>query len=91
MKRVWTIALSAVLAGAMACTAWAADVPSHVGIVTGELPEAFQGKEALLEENCKKAYEWALQLHAKEAEDGGFGSARAPMNCSIIPKALRII
>lgn len=72
MKRVWTIALSAVLAGAMACTAWAADVPSHVGIVTGELPEAFQGKEALLEENCKKAYEWALQLHAKEAEDGGF-------------------
>lgn len=72
MKRVWTIALSAVLAGAMACTAWAADVPSHVGIVTGELPEAFQGKEALLEQNCKKAYEWALQLHAKEAEDGGF-------------------
>lgn len=72
MKRVWTIALSAVLAGTMACTAWAADVPSNIGVVSGELPAAFQGKEAMLEENCKKAYEWAQQLHAKEAEDGGF-------------------
>ena len=72
MKRALTLALSAILAISAAGAVWAADVPSNVGVAAGELPEAFQGKEALLEENCKKAYAWALQLHAKEPEDGGF-------------------
>lgn len=72
MKRALTLALSAMLTISAAGAVWAADVPSNVGVAAGELPEAFQGKEALLEENCKKAYAWALQLHAKEPEDGGF-------------------
>lgn len=72
MKKMFASILSALLAASVACTAWAADLPSNVGVFMGELPEAFQGKESLLEENCKKAYAWALQLHALEPEDGGF-------------------
>ncbi|HIZ83857.1 MAG TPA: hypothetical protein H9668_05510 [Firmicutes bacterium] len=71
MKKLTTAVLSALLAVCMACTAWAADVPANVGVFMGEMPAAFQGKEAILEQNCKKAYAWALQLHAQE-EDGSF-------------------
>ena len=71
MKKWFTAAISITLAASALFSA-SADA-SLVGIIGGGgLPEAFYGKEELITQRYKEAYQWGQTLHAQNPTDGNF-------------------
>lgn len=74
MKKLVSAVLStAVLVSAISGTLTAGAVydPSNVGTITS-VPDRFEGKQDQLTQKYKEAYDWAVQLSAKDPKDGKF-------------------
>ncbi|MCI8360288.1 MAG: hypothetical protein HFE86_03015 [Clostridiales bacterium] len=71
MKKWLATAISITLAASALFSA-SADA-SLVGVIgAGGLPAAFDGKEAVITQRFKEAYQWAQTLHAQRPQDGNF-------------------
>ena len=71
MKKWLAIAISITLAASALFSA-SADA-SLVGVIgDGGLPASFDGKEAIITQRFKEAYQWAQTLHAQRPNDGNF-------------------
>ena len=77
MKKCRMGLAAAILAASVTLTASAGYNLSEAGVISAQMGESFRGKEAVLTQRYKEAYEWATRLHAQDAKDGlfDFGSS----------------